>query len=312
MPAPPVKPGSPLGAEHAVKSREDVLAVFPPEMKREESAPVRDAIADSLLELLHTCQDADTYGADQANVHLATDQYQDGLGEDRGLHRAPGETNDAYRERVLAVPAVVTHDAIREAVNAILAPWTPVKCQIFDAVLDRWFVHKDASAPGVSWHSFVKQYVDVLGNTNPPVGPNYPSRFFERDGPNNGGNSLPGNDPQGAWIFKDHVTEIEDGLGNVVHTKMGGRRFVLRVPDLSPLNKTPAVMYFSVLDPLGNEIGGVGKPFGFYVGGAPKAAAYVSKGTKIALDVYTAIVAKVNAIVGHSVRWMMVSDARMT
>jgi len=289
MPAPPVIPGQ-LGTELAVKSTQDVLDVLPAEMRRAETAPVRDAISAALVELLLEAQQAASYAADQANAHRATDQYQDGLGEDRGLHRAPDETNAQYRDRIFEVPEVVTHDAIRGAVNAILAPWTSVQCQVFDAVLDRLFIRSNG-ATSAAWHSHIAK-------TATRVGPNYPIRFFEGDSPNNGGNSLPGNDPGGARLFKDQV----------------GRMFVVLVPDLSPLNSTPAFLYVSP-PPLivALKAASFGKKPGFYVGTgvSSKNTTYVSKGTKVALDVYAAIVSKVNEIAGQSVRWALYADPKL-
>jgi hypothetical protein len=271
MPLPPVQPGSSLTGDLAVAAVADVVEVFPAEIKNEETAPTRDTIAAALLGLLVAVQEMDSYAADQSNPDLATDQFEDGLAEDRTFARGgENESNSSLRARYSAPAKLATPDAIREATDAILAPYTDVGSVLFDAALDRWFVTTDPDT--ASWHSF------------PDTTPRYPERYYESEAALNGGDFLPRNDPDGAWIFDDSV----------------GRLFVLLVPDLSPLNDPPAFMF--------NAADG-GNVSGFYVGAGATgvAAAFPNDDTLTFADIFTAIVNQTNRIAGHSIRSMVIA-----
>lgn len=57
----------------------------------------------------------------------------DALGADRGLPRAPGETDDSYRQRIRTLPDVVTPDAIIRVITGILGQIGTVTTWPFDA-----------------------------------------------------------------------------------------------------------------------------------------------------------------------------------
>jgi hypothetical protein len=255
----------------AVRTREDVLAVLPVEYKERLDAPVRDALVDALLALLLAAQDAADYAAAQSDTATAEDSAEDALFEERGTPRGDGESNNDYRDRALASPQLVKFSAIRDAVNAVLAPVTDIKCALSDLTLDRLFI----SDGSLSWHSFIGR------------GPDYPERFFEGNIPNNPFNAfVEGNDPGGAI----------PGSGTA------GRHFLLRVPDLAGLVNgkiTPA----EGADPAAHRTG-------FFVGDGSYPLAFVSGG-QFDTSVYTAIVSTVNAIVGHSIRWTMFADPNL-
>lgn len=242
-----------------VRTRDDVLAILPGEYKTALTAPVRDALADSLLALLDRCQEASDYAAAQADPNRAVGAAEDGLFEDRGVPRAPGEEDENYRTRAFTNPPISVFSSVRDAVNSILAPFTSKTCAISDAALDRWFV-----GTGVrTWHSYI-------GRT-----PGYPERLYAP--------IVPGNDPGGARVFDDTI----------------GRQFLLRIPDLTGL-------VFAKVTPL-TSAGPVTHRTGFYVG----RRAYISGG-QFSTTIYRAIVSTVNAIVGHSVRWIMFADPKLS
>lgn len=51
------------------------------------------------------------------------DAFLDGLGEDRGLPRRIGESDDAYRLRIMETPDTVSPAAIKRGVDRVLAPY---------------------------------------------------------------------------------------------------------------------------------------------------------------------------------------------
>jgi len=52
----------------------------------------------------------------------------DELGAERNIGRAPGETDDAYRQRIATLPDTVSPNAIRRAVNRVLSPLGAAVC----------------------------------------------------------------------------------------------------------------------------------------------------------------------------------------
>jgi hypothetical protein len=277
--ADPVEPSLTPGAgPRPVKSPDDVLAVLPAALKRADTAPVQDAIVDSHTALQFAYQEATEYALAQADVGRATEEYLDGLADDRGFARALHETNSELRDRVEAFPALVTPEAIRQAINQILARFTTKQCEVFEFI-DRWFVNDGTT----SWHSFVATATQFAG-------PSYPERFFSGDAPQQGGKFVPNSDPGGAWVFSDTI----------------GRHFVVRVPDLSGIGIT-----FTYGDP-DPEIDETIQDR-WYVGDGSSSTntSYINGDIGTALGVYQAIESTVNAIAGHSIRWSMWADPRL-
>lgn len=270
---PPIVPGSP---PLVVRTREDVLAVLPARYKAALSAPVRDALADSLLALLKECQYRGAYAAAQRDIGRAAGEYLDGQAEDRKTARAANEKDDALRSRTLNRSGGVTFTNIRDAINLILAPFTTVQCQIIDSVLDRWFI---GSNPLRQWHSFLRRT------------PSYPSRLYEHDAAQNGGIVKLGTDPGGARLFGGQV----------------GRMFYVRVPHLAGLNSARVTVIGPTTDPLRAS------SLGWFLGGGSSAAntSFIQSGAT-ALSVYLAIKNTVQTLIGHSIRWVMVSDPKLT
>lgn len=269
---PPIVPGSP---PLVVSTRDDVLSVLPSRYKQALSATVRDALADSLLALLKQCQYQGGYAAAQRDVGRASGEYLDGQVEDRDAARAQGELDDPLRSRVLNQSGGVTFDNIAAAINAILAPFTSVKCQILDGVLDRWFLGGSSAR---NWHSFLERTA------------NYPTRLYQHDAPQTGGVFKLGADPGGARLFNGQV----------------GRLFYVRVPDLTGLNSSAVYVYGQSPNPA--QV----RKQGWYLGGgsSPVNTTFISGGAT-ALSVYTAIKNTVQTLIGHSIRWVMVSDPKL-
>ncbi len=181
----------------SVRSSADVVAILPPELRAESDAPVREALAGALFELLVAADNAADFAAAQSDPLRAIEADEDALFEERGTPRARGEEDEDYRDRALSVPQVATFTAIRDAVNTILATVTTKTCRISERALDCWFIGSGST----DVHAFLErtpEYTDRLYD------------FLE-------GTGVTGNDPGGIRVF--------DG--------QAGRHFLLRVPDLT-------------------------------------------------------------------------------
>lgn len=263
----------------------DVLAVYPAEYKQEPEAPVRDALVGAQAALFTKYKKTSQYAADQANVARATRRYLDGQGEDRDVHRSGNEGDGPYRARVLAVPEVVTPLAIVAAVNAVLAPYTTIKAQYLESIQDRAYLRFH---PPSELDDPVGRGCAILEHS-----PNYASRLYPEDEAVNGAARVQCS-PGGAWLFGDRV----------------GRYFVLRVPDLSPLDTVIPAMYFPMPGEPEN-LGGLSRRMFLRTTGSDPPKSFLYKKSTTALDVYGAIVSAVEAVIGHSVRWKMISDPKL-
>jgi hypothetical protein len=186
----------PQGGDLPVTDASDVIATLPSAMQPNQASPVRDALCAAIAGLMIRHQEEAGYAAAQCDILRATDQYLIALAEERGYFQQANETQEQFRARILATPAVVTPQAIVSLANALIAPYTNKQCMYFESALDRWFVNN-----GATWNSFVG------------VGPRYDDRLYVD--PNvTDGTRVPNRDPGGAWVFAD----------------TNGRLFGLRVP----------------------------------------------------------------------------------
>ncbi len=295
--APPV---SPAAGDLPTRSTRDVLAVLPAFVRASDSAAVRDALAAALLVILRRHQEISGYASAQSDLLRATGLYLEGLCEDHGVFRQAGEQQEALRARVLTTPDLVTPEAILAAANAILAPWTRGAAQYLESALDRLFI-SDGTA---SWHSFVGAC------------PSYPDRLYADDAVANDGYARPQSNPGAAWVFADSV----------------GRYFILRVPAIAPVDVALAYdgTRLAVVDPSVPELGGAEPAAypplgigdlppasggrGLFVGdgSSPENATFVFPPLADPLSVYQALATTIDRIKGHSIRWAMLVDERLT
>lgn len=266
---PPLVPGA--GAP-GVRSSEDVISVLPSQLATDTVSPVRDAFLEALTSLLQEYQFRGDVARAQMDVSRATENYLSALSSDRDLVRALDEKDLNLRTRVLGAQVVVTPEAIAGAVNAMLAPFTTLECQLVDAMLDRWFLN---NGDPYAWHSFIGG------------GPNYPDRYFEDDAINNDGIFRPNSAPGGARVWSDSY----------------GRAYLLRLPDLGYLSLF-GLYCFS--DPTQAQ----SESAHFYPGKGttPNVAAFPNGSSVPPLAIYRAIVNTVNLMTGQSVRWSMIAD----
>lgn len=261
-------------------TRDDVLAVLPAFVRQSDAAPVRDAIAAALVEILTRYRLLSAYAAAQCDITRATGIYLESLCREHGAYKQRGETDEQLRARALTAPSLVTPEAILAAANTVLALYSPVPAQYAESILDRWFV-SDGTAP---WHSFVGAQ------------PQYFARLYPSDAVANGGFVRPNSEIGGAWAFADHV----------------GRHFVLRVPVLTgPANAHAFVAGDSAtLADARSFVADGSDASGSETRGALGMFVYQSPST--ALAVYQAIANAVNRIRGQSVRWLLLADPNLT
>lgn len=276
MPTLPVPfPVLPSGGDLPLRDKDDWLAKLPERVRREEDAPVRDDVAEAAAGILLRYQERSAYAAAQSDGTRATGIYLDGFLSDAGLPRQAGEKDEDARDRLYSPQQVVTPNAVKAAVDSILAAAGMSKrCVVFESVLDRWFVF-DGTAPLDGPHSFVTDGTVALD-------PQYPDRRY---------NLRPDSGPGGAWAFGDHF----------------GRWMIVRVPVVS----LPA---FGAFAWRGDDFQ-VPEQLGFFVTDGTHTAGddngFVFSGNAEAADVYQAIVNVVERIKGAGIRVTMVIDPKI-
>lgn len=265
-------PFLPSGGELAVSSTEDVLAAWPAKLRDQEDAPVRDALVEAQLAMFLAHQERSDYAAAQCDPTRATGQYLHGHAADREVYAQENEPDEQLRNRLYAVPNVVTPPSILGAVNQILSGYTDKTAKMFESISDRMFLGDGTT----TWHSF-------MGDGISDIDPQYQDRRYDmRDGAG----------PGGAWLFSENY----------------GRYFVLRIPDITGIGDPAPFMYDSsqVLDDHGP---GFFLNDGSITDGS--ISGFMYNGAADGLSVYQAIVNTVEQIRGHGVRWTLRVDKKL-
>jgi hypothetical protein len=294
---PSIEPRAPAHGALPIYAPADVWELVPATYKESQKKPVLDAFVEALTEIALGWEDAGTEACAESDVASASGAFLDGLADDRDIFRQPDETDGPLRARTLVAAEPVDRLSTVAAVNAILLPFTEGKAHIFDSVLDRWFI-TDGTA---RFHS-------LIGCT-----PFYPDRLYPCDAVANGGAVRLQSEPGGTYAgqnFRDMV----------------GRGFVLRVPDISSIDKVHAYVFDASTHPAddGTVEGAdaadtpydprhrmfVGTELSWDSGNAGRS--FLSRGNRTALSVYQTIADKVNALCGHGVRWALIVDPKLT
>ena len=173
---------------------------------------------------------------------------------------------------MFSVQKVVTPQAILEAADALLAPYTTIKCQYFESVLDRWFLTGAVSV----WRSYIG------------ASPDYPDRYYD---------SRPQSSPGGAWTFADNGGRYFVLRVPVIDSLNGAHMFLFDGTVLpGPENgHAEAAWIADGSDTGGTESTGV-------------TATFVSVGGGAALDIYQSVADAVNSIIPAGVRWQLYAD----
>lgn len=275
MPALPAPmPFDPWGAELPVKSESDVRDVLPGNIKAvpQDDAPVREAIISAETEMFLSWQESSSYAAAQSDPTRAEGEYLDGHLEDRDLKRNGSEDDESARSRMFDIQKVVTPEAILAAADSILSPYTTIKCQYLESVLDRWFL----TGPVSSFRSFIG------------ASPEYPDRYY---------NLRPQSSPGGAWTFADNGGRYFVLRVPVLDSLNGSHMFLFDgTVEPGPGNEhAEAAWIADGSDTGGTESTGV-------------TATFVSVGGGAALDIYQSVADAVNSIIPAGVRWQLYAD----
>ena len=262
-----------------VATVQDVLNLVPDDFWPTEDVdqPVLEALAECLLALALAYQWYSGTCAAQCDVDRAEGESLRALARDRSATQAPGEDQEAFRDRFLAIAEVASLKAIRDTANALLAPWTDRTCRVVESKLDGLYIRTRAMSIGTGgavndayWNSFIGAQAT------------YPSRGYEDD----------------AVVVAAHDGRYVPGRGGIgahVFSRTAARRFALLLPELSGLGQAP-------MRPAGTNTAD-----GFHVG----LDAFIYPSGATALTIYRAIADAVNRIVGHSVRYSLFADARV-
>jgi hypothetical protein len=307
----------PQGGDLPVTDASDVIATLPSAMQPNQPSPVRDALCAALAGLMVRYQEEAGYAAAQCDILRATDQYLIALAEERGYFQQTNETQEQFRARVIATPAVVTPQAIVSLANALIAPYTSKQCMYFESGLDRWFVNN-----GATWNSFVG------------VGPRYDDRLYVD--PNvTDGTRVPNRDPGGAWVFADangrlfglRVPVIQDsdvaigyaGYNDatsqpiLLFTGNGNSPADLAAPELGGAEfQTLATPSGSLPSTAGGR--GLFIANGTNTGGSEadgSCATFLYRGGIAALSIYQSIVNSIERIRGQGIRWLLFVDPNL-
>lgn len=272
--------------QEIVSSDADVAAVLPVEYLEEETAPVRDALIHAHAAQQEAYQAKSAYASSQADIRTATGRFLAALARDRGFQKQAGESADDFRARVLGIPLAVTPEVIVATVNAILATVGAGECQYLESIADRFYVNATGGT-GIC--------AGVLG-----ASPINPTRLYPEDLSVNGA-ERPNSSPGSAWAFSDEI----------------GRYFVLRVPNLAALDTSIPTPWSSTstaaLRPVGTGSLFLYNPSTVLPTGsnALNSQCFLYFGLSTAIDTYKAINDAVTRLVGHSIRWMLISDSRL-
>lgn len=256
-----------------VSDASDVLAAYPVEVRREAVAPVRDALVAGQTAMFLAYQEHSAYAAAQSDPTRATGVYLVGLAADAGIPTRPGEEQEDLRDRIfrLASLGTVTPTRIIEELNLIFDPISAQRCQVFETVLDRWYV----SDGGAAWHSFVSDgTVDATAC--------YPARHYDIRV-----QSRPG----GAWAFSGRV----------------GRAIIVRVPKLGAALRVHAAFAFDGTQ----GTGGLGLFVSDGTNLDGDANAFVFAGSRQTERVYQDALDMLLEAKGQGVRLMIVLDERL-
>jgi hypothetical protein len=282
LPLPPWSSGAtPLdGGVLPVSSTADVAAEWAPEIQQPPVAPLRDAIQDGQAAALLEYQRASRYAAAQSDPGRGTDEYEDEILEEHGVYRQPGESNAAARARMFAGPTVVSMTGIIAAANAVLAPYTTISC-VYAEESDGCFACSSSS--NFSTHAFSNTDAGTAGHT-----PNYPDRLY------------PGSVAAGLQSLP-----LRRPPGCMPNIDVAGRWFLLRVPDISSLDNDLTTVDSSA-DTVSAQ-GGVFAGVGVSTTDLNITFSFQNAG-ETSNQVYQAVIAAVNPLVGEGVRWSMVVD----
>lgn len=279
MPTLPLPPGGAAlhGGDLPVSDGSDVLAQFADAHRRPEAALVRDSLADAFSRIHITYQDESAALLAQLDPRRATGDALLELAIEHGVTLRTGEDLESLRARIFTSPDVVSPAAIVKAVNALLAPYTTMECELVEPEVDGWFVEDGTST---EWGAF-------LGTPGTQIRPHYPDRYYADDSAENGGFVIANNDPGGLIVSRGYP-----------------RNFHLRLPDIAAsdadfafcIDSSTEIMAISNgTNASGSELDGT-------------VITFIFNSAQTSDEVYDAIVGLVESIKGQGVSWSALVD----
>lgn len=267
----PIPVGSPLDAGLPVTGPDDVLAKWPERVREAEDAPNRDAIANALAAKFIAYQKAASYSVQQADPTTATGQYLRQHATPVGIFAQEGEDDESLRDRLFAIPEVVTPQAILTLTNSVLARYTSAKAQLCESVLDRVFLFDG---------ELDEECASYIGDGTASLDPDYPDRRYD---------FRPQRSPTGALPFDDHE----------------GRLFILRVPDIGQ-----AIALAAYPDDGTTDDGDAGTFIGDGADLGAEGT-FLFQGGASVNTIYQQLVNAIDAIAGSGVRWSLIVDPKL-
>lgn len=266
------------GGDLPVSDGTSVLAEYSNAHKAPVTATVRDALNAAFAEIHKAYQDA--VGEDFAQVDplRATGDFLTELALEHSISPGVGESASSVRERIFNARDIVTPQAIVDAVNAIMAPYTSIQCQLVEPEMDGVFID-DGTAVG---NCFI--YTEAI-----KADPHYPDRYYADDSAENDGFALTNNLPGGAILSAGYP-----------------RNFHLRLPELAASDAD-----FSFVIDGSDEIMAI-------FDGSQDALADVSSNnfafdtSKTSDEVYALIVGTVESLKGQGISWSAYVDPYLT
>lgn len=261
------------GGDLPVSDGSDILKELPDDVRRPEVAAIRDAFCDAFAEGFVEYQSRVELAAAQVDPLRATGIYLRDIAEQRGVVPFPGEAEASIRARLFAAPEIITPNAIYDRVNAIIAPYTPKTCSVFEPDLDGMFV-----CDGTADFGFIGgTFNGVVGIGSDPI---HLDRLYPDDAIANGV-FIPGSGP-----------------GYAIPSKGYPRDFVVRIPALEDADNNFA--FISDVD-----------EGAFFTDGTEVAdydPAFIFVDTLSADELYSTIVSTVETIKGQGISWTLYVD----
>lgn len=283
MPSFPTSGPLPLeGGALPVRSVDDVLALFPAEVRDSAVAPIRDALAAALTAILQFWQRRSSRAAALSDILRAKGKALDGLLADHEVYRQPGESDAAFRVRGLGLAEMVTPEAILDAVDAILAPFTPLRAKYFESEPDQWFTHDGTIT---TFDSFV-----YVADNVAQASPHYADRMYPDDTVENEGDVIERREVLGAWAFADGI----------------GRYFVLRLPQLEAVDELGSYAFDGTVTDDGMFVADGSDTSGAESDGSVTSFFFTDQ--VLSDELYAAIVSTVELLKGQGVRWQAYVD----
>lgn len=271
------------GGDLPVSSGADVLSQMADTHRLPVTAPVRDALneADACIHVAYQDEVASLIA--QQDARTASGDALRKIASEHGITPAQNESDSALRLRIFGTIKVVAPQAIVDVVNALLAPYTTVQCQLVEPEMDGMFITDGTAAYDGAF----------INNPGSYSSPSYPDRFYPDDAALNGGFKLTNNDPMTAIVANGKPRTFHLILPELSATDAD---FMFVIDDMSPTGATEGLFLFDGAQDTLADVGSNNFAFN---------TAFLSD------EVYNQIVAAVDSMKGQGMTWSAYVDPFM-